>query len=770
MSVTLYTPDSNVIVHETKVDFRRRVVQRQINLVQYDKSMPVIAVQLCSNGNEYVLPENASAYIRFGKRDHTYVYNECLGCDQTRTIVYFAITDQMTVFYGEHTPIVELRIGDTVAGSGSIPIWIDRNPIQNGDTESKSDLSVFEKAIEAAQKINVKLPTDLKATATNLSLLAGDTKIGSGINLSGFEYDEETKTLKASGGSGASVSPCLNLLDMTARPATIRTSITEEEKNNLDKGLYNSVLYFDASAGQAGLASMAFPEPLTTQVMPNPSFSIFNLTIDTETHKATIIGSSMYDINIDVFNKNEDGTYPISIRKMDEATFAGGGGGAIQEIEAIKVEAAPAEEQAILRASGDGDEFVQYEYTQYTLSSTPTSPMYIMKVKNDDESYSRITMILQYSLDSLDTSEQEYYGCKIGSLSDDINTCVYAYSSGNFATISNQGYLPPEIKSGDAGKVLVAGGNGYILENLSTMAEKTVCIVKAHGVKNIPFIQKYHGIYGCYRIDDGSITVSGERSRDVIFVGYPFVYGDANEGNGYLMGSIYMGTFMPRSVNDRCYYSLVGTGIYTFANGKINATQIGLVGNETIGGMALLAGHTTTSDEITATIENATSSAVSYDVNLMALQYGFKETADGSAVIKTFLGYADHNTSNKLKLSGLFDGKQGTAALEKDGSGNWVSNTPIEYAGAQETQETHHHTLMIKENGRIVFAANRELGSAKAATSLKTLISTFAGTKTAGFGDYILLTVDTAAKLKKQDGTEVNLSTLTVTIEDIVSK
>lgn len=153
MAVKLYTPDANVIVHQAKVDFRRRIVQRQVNLVQYDKSMPIIAVQLYSNGNEYVLPETASAYIRFGKRDHTYVYNECLGCDQTRTIVYFAITDQMTVFYGEHTPIVELRIGDTVAGSGSIPIWIDRNPIQNGDTESKSDLSVFEKAIEAAQKI-----------------------------------------------------------------------------------------------------------------------------------------------------------------------------------------------------------------------------------------------------------------------------------------------------------------------------------------------------------------------------------------------------------------------------------------------------------------------------------------------------------------------------------------------------------------------------------------------------------------------------------------
>ena len=443
MAVKLYTPDANVIVHETKVDFRRRVVQRQINLVQYDKSMPVIAVQLCSNGNEYVLPENANAYIRFGKRDHTYVYNECLGCDQTRTIVYFAITDQMTVFYGEHTPIVELRIGDTVAGSGSIPIWIDRNPIQNGDTESKSDLSVFEKAIEAAQKINVKLPTDLKATATNLSLLAGSTKIGSGINLSGFEWDEATKTLKASGG-GASVSPCLNLMDQETQG--VRTSITEEEYNNLDKGLYNSVFYFDASAGPLGVISAFFPEPLTTQVSNIPGFSIFNFTVDEETEKITITGSSLYGIHIDVFNKNEDGNYPISIQKMEEATFGGGGGGggAIQEIEAIK--------------STGG----RSRYNQYALSSTPTSSMFIMKVKNDDGYYIRFTMILQSSLDE---SEQIYFGCKVGSLSD-MNTCVYAYSEGTTAILSNQCYLPPEIKSGDLGKVLVARDYGYNLEDL----------------------------------------------------------------------------------------------------------------------------------------------------------------------------------------------------------------------------------------------------------------------------------------------------------------
>lgn len=470
--------------------------------------------------------------------------------------------------------------------------------------------------------IDAKLPTDLKATATNLSLLAGDTKIGSGINLSGFEYDEVTKTLKASGG-GASVSPCLNLMD--PETGSVRTSITEEEKNNVEKGLYNSVLYSDPSSDIYDL-SRSFPETAST-FDGYFSFSTYNFSVDETSDKATVLSSSVYGLEIST-EKSEDGTYPITIEKIDEAAFGGGG--------------------------------------------------------------------------SADTS---------------------------------------------------------------TMTEKTVSIVKAHGTNDMPFIQKYHGIYGCYRIDDGSITVSGELSSDVIFLGYPFVYGDANEGNGYLMGSIYMGTFMPRSVNNRCYYSLVGTGIYTFANGKINATPIGLVGNEILGGMALLAGHETTSDEITATIENSTSSAVRYDVNLMAFQYGFKETADGSAATKTFIGYVDHKTSNKLTLSGLFDGKQGTAVLEKDSSGTWVSNTPIEYAGAKET---HQHTIVIKEGTKIIFAANKELASATPATTLETLISTFKDTTTAGFGDYILLTIDTAAKLTKQDGTETDLSTLTVTISDTV--
>ena len=100
---------------------------------------------------------------------------------------------------------------------------------------------------------------------------------------------------------------------------------------------------------------------------------------------------------------------------------------------------------------------------------------------------------------------------------------------------------------------------------------------------------------------------------------------------------------------------------------------------------------------------------------------------------------------------------EGKSLVIKNGNAQWTDLTSI-----------HNHTIVIKEGSKIIFAANKDLASATPATTLETLISTFKDTTTAGFGDYILLTVDTAAKLTKQDGTETDLSTLTVTISDTV--
>lgn len=125
---------------------------------------------------------------------------------------------------------------------------------------------------------------------------------------------------------GGGTSPCLNLVDFSGENPVARTSITEEEKANFDKGLYNSVIYFDTSLGAAGLYAMNFPEPLIT-LEGEGSFSTFNFTVDGSGKSFSITSSSVYGVHVG--EKNANGTYPISIYKRVEASFGGGGGAPI---------------------------------------------------------------------------------------------------------------------------------------------------------------------------------------------------------------------------------------------------------------------------------------------------------------------------------------------------------------------------------------------------------------------------------------------------------
>ena len=82
--------------------------------------------------------------------------------------------------------------------------------IDNGTTFGRT---YTDKAIDA------KLPTDLIASANKLSLGVGNAPLGSGVNLSGFTYDEATKTLKASGGEGG-----ISVIELTDKNGTIAST------------------------------------------------------------------------------------------------------------------------------------------------------------------------------------------------------------------------------------------------------------------------------------------------------------------------------------------------------------------------------------------------------------------------------------------------------------------------------------------------------------------------------------------------------------------
>lgn len=149
-----YVPDtSSRIIHYTSVDFTKRTVQTPIHLVQYDSSLPIIAITLMEGTNAYSLPADGVAELRYGKNDYTFVIADALGQSADGTIVYFEITYQMTVESGEHHPVVSIWVNDKIAASSTINIIIDRNPVQNEQIESLTDYTAlrrFKSDAEAA--------------------------------------------------------------------------------------------------------------------------------------------------------------------------------------------------------------------------------------------------------------------------------------------------------------------------------------------------------------------------------------------------------------------------------------------------------------------------------------------------------------------------------------------------------------------------------------------------------------------------------------------
>lgn len=168
MALQTYTPNANQIVHTTGVDLNARPsIFKPIHIVQYDVSIPIIAVELYNNGNEYAAPSSANANIRFRKKGGTVVYNPALGCSTDRKILYFEVTRQMVADYGDFKPIVELKIGETVAGSSAITVVVDKNPIQDGDIESSDEYKTFTDYINDAKKYSDSANASKNAAATS---------------------------------------------------------------------------------------------------------------------------------------------------------------------------------------------------------------------------------------------------------------------------------------------------------------------------------------------------------------------------------------------------------------------------------------------------------------------------------------------------------------------------------------------------------------------------------------------------------------------------
>lgn len=153
--VTIYSPPSAAQVKNCTADFDLRRAPVPINLVQFDKTIPILAVALYKGGTAYKLPEDAEANVRMGKRNNLCVYNPVLGCNEGRNLVYVAVTPQMTTQDGVFYPILEVLADGGVAGTSPLQLVIQRNPVQEGDLEDTSEKQTLaDLASQAAASAN----------------------------------------------------------------------------------------------------------------------------------------------------------------------------------------------------------------------------------------------------------------------------------------------------------------------------------------------------------------------------------------------------------------------------------------------------------------------------------------------------------------------------------------------------------------------------------------------------------------------------------------
>lgn len=149
-------PPANSVVHNTSASLTNRSPNEPVHLVQYDDTLPMIAVALASNGQPYAVPSGAAVNVRLEKPDGTYVYNPAYGVSDDGQTVYIAVTLQMTAVSGKVSPIIEVVVNGAVAGTGFFVLDIDPNPVPEDAIESTDEYKTIQQlAAEVAQAAQI---------------------------------------------------------------------------------------------------------------------------------------------------------------------------------------------------------------------------------------------------------------------------------------------------------------------------------------------------------------------------------------------------------------------------------------------------------------------------------------------------------------------------------------------------------------------------------------------------------------------------------------
>lgn len=165
------------IVHNTSVDFTKRNIAEPVHIVQGDRTLQVIAVELLADGQPYTVPDGAHANIALNKKDGTFVLNKADSVDGN--IATFTVTAQMAAVAGDFTPEVQIVDDSGQATTGKFPLIVDKAEVQEGMVESSSEgtalIAYVSRAEEAAEKAE-KVQSQIDSVTVNAEAAAKSAK------------------------------------------------------------------------------------------------------------------------------------------------------------------------------------------------------------------------------------------------------------------------------------------------------------------------------------------------------------------------------------------------------------------------------------------------------------------------------------------------------------------------------------------------------------------------------------------------------------------
>lgn len=191
-----------------------------INVIQYDKAIPVAAVTLTENGVKYTPPEGALLKVRMKKPDGHSVYNNALGLWNNGEVL-FLFTQQMTAAAGKGFLNVEITLPDTgaIKCSDGIPVFVSENAVQQKDIESSDEfLTLVEildlcKKMAAAAQESAASAAESEASAESSATLSESwavggtgTREGEDTDNSKYYSEQSSKSAQQAGNSASAAS------------------------------------------------------------------------------------------------------------------------------------------------------------------------------------------------------------------------------------------------------------------------------------------------------------------------------------------------------------------------------------------------------------------------------------------------------------------------------------------------------------------------------------------------------------------------------------